>query len=379
MTQEAYITNISKFLPNEPISNDELEDYLGDIGGLRSKSKSLVLRHNGIKCRYYALKKDGTITHTNAELTAEAIKGLNNGRFNIKDIQLLTCGTASPDQLMPSHASMVHGELGIDPIDAMSAEGSCNSSMWALNYALMSILSGKYSNAVCAGSELQSTSLLSKNFEEESKYLEALGQNPYIAFEKEFLRWMLSDGAAAVLIEDKPSENNLSLKIDWIEIKSYANRVETCMYYGGLKDDKGKVIPWRNLTPKEWTEQSVFSLKQDSRQLEENITKLGGEFLKDLMKKYSDDIVNVNYFLPHISSEFFRSNINKSLLEYNIDIPEKTWFTNLHKVGNVGAASGFLMLEEIFSSGEVKKGETILLMIPESARFSYTFVHLTVV
>ena len=379
MAREAYITNTSKFLPNDPISNNELEDYLGEIGGLRSKSKALVLRHNGIQCRYYALKKGGEITHTNAELTAESIRKLENSTFNIKDIQLLTCGTASPDQLMPSHASMVHGELGIDPIDVMSSEGSCNSSMWALNYAWMSILTGKYSNAVCAGSELQSTSLLSKNFEEESKHLKALGQNPYIAFEKEFLRWMLSDGASAVLIEDAPSKNNLSLKIDWIDIKSYASEVETCMYYGGIKDKKGKLIPWRNLNPNEWMENSVFSLKQDSRLLEQNVTRIGGLFLKDLLTKYSLNTSDIDYFLPHISSEFFRSNINNSLLDNNIHIPEDIWFTNLHKVGNVGAASGFLMLDELFNSGELKKGDTLLLMIPESARFSYTFVHLTTV
>jgi 3-oxoacyl-[acyl-carrier-protein] synthase-3 len=279
---------------------------------------------------------------------------------------------------MPSHASMVHGELGIPPIDAMSAEGSCNSSMWALNYAWMSILTGKYTNAVCTGSELLSTSLLAKNYEEESRYLQALGKNPYIAFEKEFLRWMLSDGASAILIENQPSDK-ISMKIDWIEIKSFANEVETCMYYGGIKGKNGKVIPWRKLKPNEWIQNSVFSLKQDSKLLEKNITRLGGLFLKDVIKKYSLDTIKLTYFLPHISSEFFRSRIHESLLDNQINIPEDIWFTNLDRVGNVGSASGFLMLEELFYSGNLKKGDTLLLMIPESARFSYTFVHLTTV
>jgi 3-oxoacyl-[acyl-carrier-protein] synthase-3 len=280
---------------------------------------------------------------------------------------------------MPSHASMVHGLLGIQSMDVMSAEGSCNSSMWALNYAWMSILTGKYSNAVCAGSELQSSSLMSKNFEEESKHLESLGKNPYIAFEKEFLRWMLSDGASAVLLEDKPNNSGLSLQIDWIEIRSYANEVQTCMFYGGLRDDECNVIPWRHLEPKQWVEESVFALKQDSRLLEKHITRLGGLFLKDLIHKYNIDITDLDRFLPHMSSEFFRNKIQDSLIELNIEIPEKKWFTNLHNVGNIGAASGFIMLEELFNTGSIKKGEKLLLMIPESARFSYTFVHLTAV
>jgi 3-oxoacyl-[acyl-carrier-protein] synthase-3 len=378
MVRKAFITRISKFLPNNPIHNDDLEEYLGRIKGLRSKAKALILRNNGIKTRYYALEKGGKFTHTNAQLTAEAIRRLGNGSFDIKDIQLLTCGTASPDLLMPSHASMVHGELGIRSMDVMSAEGSCNSSMWALNYAWMSILTGKYSNAVCAGSELQSTSLMSKNFEEESKHLEALGKNPYIAFEKEFLRWMLSDGASAVLLEDKPNSSDISLQIDWIEIRSYANEIETCMYYGGMKNEDG-IVPWRNLNPRQWIEESVFALKQDSRLLEKQITRLGGLFLKDLMDIYKFDIASIDFFLPHMSSEFFRDKIRESLIGYDIDIPAEKWFTNLQNVGNIGAASGFLMLEELFNAGTLKKGKKLLLMIPESARFSYTFVHLTVI
>jgi 3-oxoacyl-[acyl-carrier-protein] synthase-3 len=37
------------------------------------------------------------------------------------------------------------------------------------------------------------------------------------------------------------------------------------------------------------------------------------------------------------------------------------------------------MLEEIFHSGKLKKDDRILMMIPESARFNYAGVLLTVV
>jgi len=52
-----FINRTSVFLPNEPVSNDEMETYLGQINGQKSKSKSIVLRNNGIGERYYALKK----------------------------------------------------------------------------------------------------------------------------------------------------------------------------------------------------------------------------------------------------------------------------------------------------------------------------------
>ena len=76
---------------------------------------------------------------------------------------------------------------------------------------------------------------------------------------------------------------------------------------------------------------------------------------------------------------FFKERVYNGLLEVGVDIPYDKWFVNLTKVGNVGAASAFLMLEELFNSKKLKKGEKIFLMVPESARFSYAFLSLTVV
>jgi 3-oxoacyl-[acyl-carrier-protein] synthase-3 len=44
----------------------------------------------------------------------------------------------------------------------------------------------------------------------------------------------------------------------------------------------------------------------------------------------------------------------------------------------VGSASIYIMLEELFNSGKLKAGQKLLLMVPESARFSYSYVLLTV-
>ena len=63
---KVYINSTSKFFPNNPVSNDEMEEYLGYIDGRPSKSKKIVLRNNGIVNRYYALDKSGKSTHTNA-------------------------------------------------------------------------------------------------------------------------------------------------------------------------------------------------------------------------------------------------------------------------------------------------------------------------
>ncbi len=374
-----YINKLSKFLPNSPVKNEEMGDFLGLIKGQKSKSQNIVLRNNGIKTRYYAIDKEGKPTHTNYELASEAIKKLTGDDFAIEDIDLLACGTGSPDQMLPSHASMVHGDLGCNPVEIISPAGSCNSGMLALKYAYISVLAGFSKNAVSSGSEKASSWLQSKNFDEEMTILEELGKNPYLSFEKDFLRWMLSDGAGAALLQPKPNNGSSSLKIDWIETVSFANEAKTCMSAGGMYEENGALTPWRDLTQSEQMKNSVFSIRQNSKLLEKYVTKLGAKFLKEIAENKNFTPSEVDYFLPHMSSEFFRKVIIKDLAAENVSIPEEKWFTNLNRVGNVGSASVFLMLEELFNSGELKPGNKILAMVPESARFSYSYMHLTVV
>jgi 3-oxoacyl-[acyl-carrier-protein] synthase-3 len=377
MISEVYITGISKFMPNRPVSNDEMEEYLGMIDQHPSKARRIVLRNNGIVNRYYALEKNGTITHSNAELGAAAVNQLFNERFKREDLQLLACGTASPDQIMPSTASMIHGLLDVPAIEIASFAGSCCASMQALKYGYLSVATGSTRNAVCTGSELLSPWMLAKYFEKETENEGKLKDNPMLAFEKEFLRWMLSDGAGAVLLESKP-EGNLPLRIDWIDIRSYANEMETCMYAGADKDEKGKILGWCRFEPQEWLNRSVFSLKQDTRVLGQHIVRLGAQYLQEIIKVRNLNMDAIDYFLPHLSSEFFRELIHKNLADHGIHIPKEKWFTNLTRVGNVGTVSFILMLEELIRTRDLKKGQKILIQVPESARFTYAFALLTV-
>ena len=48
-------------------------------------------------------------------------------------------------------------------------------------------------------------------------------------------------------------------------------------------------------------------------------------------------------------------------------------------MGNVGSASPFLMLEALMRDARVKPGDKVLVMVPESARFTYAYLLLTVV
>ena len=379
MSKAVYITRLSTFFPNDPIESDEMEQYIGFVNNKSSIAKRLVLNKNGINRRYYALDKSGNVTHTNVEMAANAVEGLLDDNFGLDRIDLLSCGTASPDLIMPSHGVMVHGQLkGSRQMEVVSFAGSCCTGMQALNYAFLSVLAENAKNAVAVASERLSAWMSHKYFEKESELLNQLSAKPILAFEKEFLRWMLSDGASALLVQDKPAEKGLSLRIDWIELTSYANEIETCMYAGGEKDAEGNLIGWTQFSETEWLEKSLFSLKQDTRILEKYIVSLGCRFLQEIMTKRNFDPKEINWFLPHLSSMYFEEKIKAEIADTDHYIPDEKWFVNLPEVGNVASASAFCMLDELARTGKLRKDDKILLMVPESARFSYAYALITV-
>lgn len=373
---KVYINRLSKFLPNAPISNDEMEGYLGKINDKESKARRIVLRNNGITTRYYALTKEGQPTHNNVELTIEAIRNLLDDQFTADQIELISCGTSSPDFLMPSHAVMVHGELKSGPSEVNSASGNCCAGMNALKFGYMSIKSGNSTNAVCTGSERMSSWMLADHFGKEVENLKELEEQPIIAFNKDFLRWMLSDGAGAFLLENEP-KGKFPLEIEWIEGYSFAHEVDVCMYAGSDMED-GKLKSFSDYHSEEWLTKSIFAVKQDTKLLDQYILVKGVESMKAAMDKHGITPDDIDYLLPHVSSHYFVNGLYDGFAKAGIEITKDKWFMNLKDVGNVGAGSIYLMLEELVSSGQLKKGDRIMLCVPESARFTYSYAYLIV-
>jgi len=374
---EVYITRAAKFLPNEAVSNDEMESYLGLINDTASKARRIILRNNKILSRHYAVDKTGKSTHSNAELTRNAIEQLFDEKFTSQELEVLSCGTSTPDVFLPSHAAMVHGLLKNKSVELNSSTGVCCAGMNSLKFGFLSVRSGNSKNAICTGSEKVSTWLIAKKYSQEVSNLKTLEEQPIIAFKKDFLRWMLSDGAGALLLQNEPGEG-ISLKIEWMEAFSYAFELETCMYAGGDKLENGEIKSWSDYEPEELLNQSVFSIKQDVKLLDEFILSKGAESMKDAMDKNNISSEQVDYFIPHVSSNFFVEGLKKGLSEKGVGMADEKWFMNLSRVGNVGSASIYLALEELMNSGNLKKGDRILLSVPESGRFSFAYAYLTV-
>jgi 3-oxoacyl-[acyl-carrier-protein] synthase-3 len=379
---DVYINDIAAFLPNEPVTNDEIEEVLGKIHDVRSRVKSRVLKNNGIRTRYYAIDRaTGRLNYTNAALTAEAVRRLHPyDRFSVMDIECLCSGTSMADVIAPGHGLMVAGELGLGPCEVISTSGICLSGITSLKAACVNVALGLSGNAVATGSELAS-SLLRSNFFDHLPGDPDFKNHPILAFESDFLRWMLSDAAGAVFLSAAKNEKGPSLRLDWIEHVSYAGQMDTCMYAGGHKNEDGTVTGWRQLDSlSEALRKNYFALKQDTEILGEHVIRLTvTEGLARAAARRGITPAEVDWFLPHYSSEFFRDQVYDAMAGIGFNVPYEKWFTNLADKGNTGSASIYVMLEELFHSGRLFSGEKILCYIPESGRFSVAYMLLSVV
>lgn len=379
---EAYITLTAAEMPNAPVDNDHIESVLGMINGKPSRAKRIILRNNGIQSRHYVLDPNTQEpVCNNAQLTAQAVRNLFPSEHELNQIDLLACGTTMPDQIAPGHAVMVHGELACPPCETVSTASICISGLMALKYAYLAVCNGDSRKAVATGSETASILLRARNYEAETQAkLEQLEARPEIGFDKDFLRWMLSDGAGAVCIEPQPRADAVSLKIHWIKTLSYANELETCMYAGATKQANGDLIGWNRYDGATLMQESVLAIKQDVKLLNDNIVPYAiTKTLDRLVAETGLQADDIDYFLPHISSMYFYHKVADALADMHFVIPQEKWFTNLTTKGNTGSASIFIMLDELVKSGRLKSGDRLLCFVPESGRFSSGFMLLEVV
>jgi 3-oxoacyl-[acyl-carrier-protein] synthase-3 len=153
------------------------------------------------------------------------------------------------------------------------------------------------------------------------------------------------------------------------------------MYAGAVKNDDGTVTGWRQLDSlQEALEKNYFALKQDTSILNQEMVRVSvNKALVRAIGRRKIKATDIDWFLPHYSSEYFRDKLYDAMTAIDFAIPYEKWFTNLADKGNTGSASIYVMMEELFHSGKLKKGEKILCFIPESGRFSVAYMLLTVV
>jgi len=356
-----YITSTGSYLPGEPVDNENIEQYLGNVIG-EGRVRQKILHANGIQTRHYALDKKQNATHSLYELAAEAVKNCLPQDRNSLTIDYLSAGTTHAPLLAPGLSSLLHDQLSKDKVISHSLEinsnsGICSSGAQAIVNAARAVKSGDADAAICAGVEQSSVGLKSKAFRttyDIPAILRDVRSSKW--FMSVFLRFMLSDGAGAFLLEPQPRKDSISLKVDWTYSRSFANQAPLCMQINS----------------------STMILTQDVAILARYMSPLSKKALEGALCEHGETLDNYSMVLPHMSSYYFEPAVRKTIAKFSQNRQVPYW-TNLRTAGNTGAASIFIMLDEYLKTQPVAAGDRILLFVPESGQFNYVLISLTVV
>ncbi|MGJ7487796.1 iron-containing redox enzyme family protein [Variovorax sp. LT2P21] len=368
--QRVYLQSAGAFLPGAPVDNAQMDDYIAPLNRLSQRIKRRILAENGIRERYYAIDAEGRTVFSNAQLAAGAIRDcLVRGGADLSQVSMLASGSSGGDTLMPGFANMVQGELAAPPMETLSVHGICAAGVGAIQAAAQGIELGAHRCALAVASEMPSRLFKRSRFAVRGYETD---------FDSHFLRWMLSDGAGALLLSDGAAlagGHGLRLKLKWVHQRAFSGDYPVCMQLGLTEDRERGHLDFGS-----WAEAEAagaLSLRQDIRLLP-HLFDIGIHEYAQLVKDGWVEPARVDHFLCHYSSEKFIPVVEDLMAKAGLAIPRERWYSNLAWRGNTGAASILIMLSEFLQTRTLKPGEQIFCYVPESGRFMAAYMLLEV-
>ena len=363
-----YLQSAGMFLPGAPVDNAGMDAYVAPLNRISDRLKRRILGENGIQTRHYAIDGAGQTVFSNAQMAQAAIEAtLAQAGRKLGEVGFLSSGSSGGDALMPGFANMIQGEMAAPPMETLSVHGVCAASVGALQAAAQAVEGGAHPLALAVASEMPSRLFKRSRF---------AAQGYDTDFDAHFLRWMLSDGAGAVLLggpQALPQTPGLRLKLRWTHQRSFAGDYPVCMQLGLTPDRSTSHLDFPAWGDAEAA--GALALRQDIRLLPHLFDVCIHEYA-DLAHQGWVPERGIDHFLCHYSSERFSPVVDELLEKAQLGIPRERWWSNLAWRGNTGAASIFIMLSEFLQQqgARLKAGDTVLCFIPESGRFTAGFM-----
>jgi 3-oxoacyl-[acyl-carrier-protein] synthase III len=353
------ITGTGSFLPGSAISIDEVDFYLGElidapkkIQGWLQRMKILMKEMLEVENYYYAIDPvTRKFTEDNITMSVKAAeKALKMAGKQPRDVEFIAYGSAHQDQ-MPTASVRIQEALGIDKCGEISIHANCTSAYKAFLVAFDFVKSGRYKNALVISSSMSSSELRAEYYNQ-----------PIVKKEELFLRYFLSDGAGAILLE---AENDKSSGL-FVE-NAFMESV------GGKKPSAMKNLrPAYWMNPKEEFEKGYHHLSQMFQdELRQNFHELDGTVffngLKRMLELYPTDVSSLKYFQVNFPSK----HISDLIIEEceTLGISKETLYTKMSSMGYVGPPMVFICLDKIFREEKLQKGDRILSFVTEVSKF----------
>jgi len=353
------LSGTGTFLPGQPIPFDEVDHYLGELTEAPLKVKKWIdrikpLMKEMLEVEYYHFAIDPVtreFTDDNVTMAVKASqKALESAGLKATDIDLIVYGSAHQDQ-MPTASVRIQEALGIEQCGEISVHANCTSAYKALLIAHDFLQNGRYRNALVVSSSMSSSELRAEYYNQ-----------PLLKKEELFLRYFLSDGAGALVLQAKDTyEKGVYCENTYME--SIGGKKPAAML-------NHRPAYWMN--PKEEFEKGYHHLAQMfNEQLRAHFHEADGSVfykgLKRMMEKYGIDTGKIKFFQVNFPSKHIAELVMDEC--ESLGISKKSWYSKMASMGYVGPPMAFICLDHIFREEFLEPNDLILSFVTEVSKF----------
>ena len=314
------IKDIEYFLPNQVLSNNDLENQFPNWDSKKIESKI------GISERHIVQKNE-----TALDLGEEAAKKVLSG-FDKKDIDFLLFCTQSPDYFIPTSACILQERLHLETgIGALDYNLGCSGYIYGLALAKGLLLSKVAKNVLLVVAETYSKHIYGKDIANLA---------------------LFGDGAAATRISSDSQQDKLGnfvLGTDGIGFKNLIVK------HGGFRHNL-EYLPKEidNGTESKYTENHLYMNGPEIFNF--TIEKIPG-LIEETLEKNNFVIEDVDYFIFHQANKYMLNYLRRK-----IKIPKNKFYNNINNTGNTVSATIPIALKNCINDKLVVKGNKIMLV-----------------
>lgn len=310
MRRYARIIGTGSYLPPRRLTNNDLAAELAQRG--LETSDEWIVERTGIRARHFA-EPDVTSSDLALEASRKAIEAAG---IEASDIDLIIVATSTPDMVFPSTAAILQHKLGIsNGCPAFDVQAVCSGFVYALTVADSMIQSGAAKRVLVVGSEVF------------SRILDFNDRTTCVLF---------GDGAGAVVLEASDEPGILSA-----ELHADGSHVGILCVPGNVSG--GNVL-------------GDPLLKMDGQAVFKLAVSVLDKAARSALEKAGLTDADIDWLIPHQANiRIMQSTARK--LKLSMDKVVVT----VDQHGNTSAASIPLALDHGVRSGQVKKGQTVLL------------------
>lgn len=317
-----------------------------------------VLKRTGVRHRYYALDpRTRAQTETNVSIMEKAVRAaLDMAAMEPGDIDLLVTSGPMSDFACPPTSALLQGRLGIEKCTEIEVHSNCTGTPKALQVAFDMLRVGRYRRAIVAYGQLSSVFLRAEYYTPGKVGLENLA-----------LRWIMSDGAGALVLE----RGGEGIELVDVHVESIGGLEEPGMAgfaHGGFGHDHPAV---GGNTLQAIAETGAQHLAQDISR----VSRLAPFHLVDglaaMLRNAGFGGEAVSHFLLGIPGRHFISEaITAHFLEtLSTDPRDRMEFTWVDDFGYCGGATILVQFDRLMRSGKMKRGDIVAAYLEESSKW----------